>query len=242
MCKQCGTAPARNARATYCGEECLRRGTRSNQNASFRRSRERERQNRPRKICVRCKVTETYSQHPHCQYCEPCKIAREVEVKREIEDRVTKKRRARKSPPVFLPCEMCGLKPRTSSHNRARFCLECRITNRKQQRALFTQKYGQTSERRQQLRDSRLRRVYGVDSQWVRAQLQAQAGLCRICSCILDETTACVDHCHATGRVREILCVVCNFEVGKLEVWQQNGKLDPLLTYIAKHHEVLRVA
>lgn len=42
-----------------------------------------------------------------------------------------------------------------------------------------------------------------------------------------------VDHCHTTGKVRELLCSGCNTTLGLLE--RGGEKLEGLLEYIARH-------
>jgi hypothetical protein len=50
------------------------------------------------------------------------------------------------------------------------------------------------------------------------ALLQAQGGLCAICAKgPKPGTRLCIDHCHATGVVRALLCTVCNLMVGVYE-------------------------
>lgn len=49
----------------------------------------------------------------------------------------------------------------------------------------------------------------------------AQGGLCALCASKTrlggrQPDSACVDHCHETGRIRGILCFGCNTALGKL--------------------------
>lgn len=58
-------------------------------------------------------------------------------------------------------------------------------------------------------------RKYGVDQAWFDATLDAQDGRCAICG--TDEPgrkTWSIDHCHATGKVRGLLCNHCNTAIG----------------------------
>lgn len=59
-----------------------------------------------------------------------------------------------------------------------------------------------------------LQRRYGISAAEVDALIERQAGRCPICTQLLDER-AHVDHDHATGRVRGILCFNCNAGLGK---------------------------
>jgi hypothetical protein len=70
-------------------------------------------------------------------------------------------------------------------------------------------------------RTSRLLSKYGLSVEDFARMFHEQGGKCAICSCDLSaeaqkENTANVDHCHATGRVRGLLCMFCNAEIGYL--------------------------
>lgn len=66
---------------------------------------------------------------------------------------------------------------------------------------------------------TKLRNTYGMTYEDYLAMLEAQDGLCKICSRKLDPESVNdaphVDHCHKTGRVRGILCFRCNTGLGK---------------------------
>lgn len=64
-------------------------------------------------------------------------------------------------------------------------------------------------------REAQLLRKYGMTSTDVEAKLAAQGDACGICRCALDGLSRVVDHCHATGVVREILCNACNLMLGQ---------------------------
>ncbi len=55
---------------------------------------------------------------------------------------------------------------------------------------------------------------YGVTREQYHQMLQSQSGLCLICAVKMEKP--CIDHCHATGRVRGMLCVKCNTGIGML--------------------------
>jgi hypothetical protein len=56
-------------------------------------------------------------------------------------------------------------------------------------------------------------RRYGIGDAEVAAMIEAQGGVCAICEGPLDNPH--VDHDHATGKVRGILCFNCNAGLGK---------------------------
>ncbi len=58
--------------------------------------------------------------------------------------------------------------------------------------------------------------AYGMTIADYDALLERQGGVCAICKKHPGETL-CVDHCHATGKVRGLLCRKCNAAIGFLE-------------------------
>lgn len=63
------------------------------------------------------------------------------------------------------------------------------------------------------LRHYHRRHAHGTDGV---AELNAQGGVCAICktSLSLNSRSTCVDHCHASGLVRGVLCSRCNNLLG----------------------------
>jgi hypothetical protein len=85
----------------------------------------------------------------------------------------------------------------------------------------YKDKYGITMEQRQELFDKQL-------------------GKCAICSCeihldgTLDAKRAVIDHNHKTGKVRGMLCNLCNQGIGR---FKDNTKLiQNAINYLEKHH------
>lgn len=74
------------------------------------------------------------------------------------------------------------------------------------------------------LRDKNRARRYGLTLQDYRDILQRQANACAICK--TSGPRLCIDHCHATGHVRGLLCRKCNLGLG-------NYNDDPGLTRAA---------
>lgn len=62
-------------------------------------------------------------------------------------------------------------------------------------------------------RKEHLRRAYGLTPEAYDALLEAQDGACAGCHWPF-EVTPHVDHCHASGRVRGLLCKPCNTVLG----------------------------
>jgi hypothetical protein len=61
-------------------------------------------------------------------------------------------------------------------------------------------------------RKKRFKEVYGISMADHDAMLARQRGVCAICK--QSGQTLCVDHCHATGKVRGLLCSKCNSALG----------------------------
>lgn len=78
-----------------------------------------------------------------------------------------------------------------------------------------------------------LLRRYGITPEEYQRLVDSQGGVCAICLGSL-EPQGCVDHDHATGRVRGVLCRECNFGLGhardSIEI------LDKAITYLAERN------
>jgi hypothetical protein len=61
---------------------------------------------------------------------------------------------------------------------------------------------------------NRIKHEYGLSWEEYLGILQSQAYACAVCGKDLTEVTGCVDHDHATGAVRGILCGPCNTGLG----------------------------
>jgi hypothetical protein len=62
-------------------------------------------------------------------------------------------------------------------------------------------------------RQERLKQVYGLSLQDYNAMVAQQGGVCRVCK-TKPARPLFVDHCHASGRVRGLLCHPCNAALG----------------------------
>lgn len=138
----------------------------------------------PEKPCLGCAVTFKPSKHTQKFCSELCRQGHRHRMGR-----------ARLAGPRFCACGVeVERKPGVP------VCGGCR----KDPRANQTEK-----ERRRTLRK------YGVDQAWFDATLDAQQHRCAICR--TDEPGRknwSIDHCHATGRVRGLLCNHCNTAIG----------------------------
>ena len=99
---------------------------------------------------------------------------------------------------------------------------------RRQERLTWSQEKRAAVKRRQRSNAYRLK--YGITLDEAFAILHAQGG-CGICGKALTERQMRVDHCHATGIVRGILCNTCNTALGYLGDTQD--AIDRAARYIA---------
>ncbi len=103
----------------------------------------------------------------------------------------------------------------------------------------------QTAEYKLKHRHQNLNRTYGMSKEAHDAQLESQGGACAICRRKPGFTSKkdmhlYVDHCHATGKIRRLLCFYCNFGLG-------NFRDDPALLieaalYILHHRQLATVS
>lgn len=67
-------------------------------------------------------------------------------------------------------------------------------------------------------RSKKLLDLYGIDADEYDTIYSEQDGKCKICNKICQSgKQLAVDHCHATGKVRGLLCIRCNNALGALD-------------------------
>ena len=81
-------------------------------------------------------------------------------------------------------------------------------------------------------RDYHLRRRYGITAADVDAMIDAQGGVCAACR---EDLPVHVDHDHRTGRVRGVLCFLCNQALGNVR--DDIGRLSRLIDYLTRDRE-----
>lgn len=75
--------------------------------------------------------------------------------------------------------------------------------------------------KKEKARDSRLRKKYGITSDEYELMWKAQGECCYLCfnTPKQGQKKYAIDHDHATGRNRKILCYFCNkYRVGRLDL------------------------
>jgi hypothetical protein len=86
------------------------------------------------------------------------------------------------------------------------------------------------------VRDSSLRRRFGMDQADYDAMLEAQGGGCAICGRFvlqLNDNHMPVDHDHETGVVRGILCHNCNHGLGHFH--DDPDRMERAIAYLREH-------
>jgi hypothetical protein len=83
----------------------------------------------------------------------------------------------------------------------------------------------------------RLKNKYGITPEDYNIMFESQKGCCSICEkhqSVLKKSLH-VDHCHKTGKIRGLLCCVCNLALGKFE--DDEHILNNALEYIKKNKQ-----
>lgn len=121
---------------------------------------------------------------------------------------------------TYVPDEPCkhGHRLRYVGSNN---CVECNNAAEERRRASGYHKW------------RRLEQEYGLSKQAYEQMLSDQNGLCAVCRADLHDTTPHVDHCHASNKVRGLLCGPCNQAIGLL---REDPKLfNAAVRYLERH-------
>jgi len=81
------------------------------------------------------------------------------------------------------------------------------------------------------IRNKNLLDRYGITAEQWDAMYVAQEGKCAVCRA--SDCKLILDHCHSTGRVRELLCLNCNSGIGKLG--DDPVRVAAALKYLRRH-------
>lgn len=66
-------------------------------------------------------------------------------------------------------------------------------------------------------KNKRLKNQYGIDLNWFNQKLIENNFKCFICNNTINHKTGVVDHCHKTGKIRDVICNKCNTAIGLLK-------------------------
>jgi hypothetical protein len=136
------------------------------------------------------------------------------------------------------PCVRCGATERYVS---AKACVACRIARDKAWREANPAqskawKLANPERCKAQDKAGKLRRNYGITPEAFDAMLKSQAYRCDACLERLDlGAKTHVDHDHATGLIRGILCHSCNLALGRVK--DDPWILRSLARYLEDHRQ-----
>lgn len=115
-------------------------------------------------------------------------------------------------------------------HYRCKVCLAKRSAEWRKQNPAYTTEYA-TKNKTKLKQDNKyyyLQKLYGLSKEDYRRLLEQQGSLCKICSVLLHRPH--VDHCHATGKVRGLLCGNCNTALGLVK--ENEVTLTKMIAYL----------
>lgn len=93
-----------------------------------------------------------------------------------------------------------------------------------------------------QTRAAHLRERFGITPDQFEEMNKAQGGACAICGSTKSgrkDKRLMIDHCHATGKVRALLCHHCNAGIGYFK--DDISKLEAAIAYLRRHKPALSV-
>lgn len=123
-------------------------------------------------------------------------------------------------------CGRCGTErdadmftnDKTRRDGKSPTCKPCRRENENAKAREYMRKHRATPEGRRRFRSSQMKSVYGITLDQYEQMLADQNYKCAICG--IDKCQSgkgfSIDHDHATGAVRGLLCFHCNSAIGKL--------------------------
>jgi len=124
----------------------------------------------------------------------------------------------------MITCSKCNIEqPKEEFGKHKRQCRTCRREYQKKY-YISNEDYrlkhvlkNKTQESKLKAKDTELKRIYGITLEEYNKVLEEQEGVCKICKCSDPVRRLAVDHDHATGKVRGLLCNNCNRGLGHLK-------------------------
>ena len=141
---------------------------------------------------------------------------------------------------VMPSCSNCGPMPKSRmsrSAGQGSLCKACVTRKVREWKAEHPERF------REQVRKSWLKKKYGLTPERYDEILSAQGGVCAICSCAPSDPRGFnmhVDHDHATGLVRGILCGPCNAGLGSFR--DDAVRLRRAIEYLARSNQSVECA
>jgi hypothetical protein len=195
----------------------------------------------PKKHCYKCETDkepeEFYDKFKHCKECTGY-IRRDLyENDPEVRAKAARYLRARRENPEFV--ELLRERGRNYyANNRDLMLARAKESLSKPGARSRKRQYDESLRKRPEYRETRvnydLLRLYGITLDRKKEMFNHQNGRCDICNVVLSSIFAAhVDHCHASGKVRGLLCNKCNVGLGAF-----NDSISNFLEaarYIEKH-------
>jgi hypothetical protein len=189
------------------------------------------------KSCPDCSQIKPFSQFPrnvrrsdgfglYCKACFAIRYRKHRERKAEAAGRTVRSRRLVPAGHKFCPaCQQMLPKNRFANNRASRDGLTayCKPCHNAKGKATYTRLYGST-------REYHLRRRYGIGQADVERMLAEQDNTCAGCD---QSDPGNVDHDHATGVVRGMLCFNCNQALGNVR--DSVSVLRALQAYLTRH-------
>ena len=125
-------------------------------------------------------------------------------------------------------------RPRSNGHTGS-YCLPCDRAYRAERSRRYWKAH---PERRQHVRRVNRRvklKHYGMTYSELERMTERQGGRCAICNRPPRQRALDVDHCHATGKVRGLLCSSCNRLIGFAD--EDVGRLVAVIRYLTQAKE-----
>lgn len=102
-------------------------------------------------------------------------------------------------------------------------------------RSEVEKKRQQTDSYKLKRQDYQLQKNYGITKEDYDFKLKSQNSCCSLCKAPMKSRALAVDHCHTTGKVRELLCLFCNQGLG---MFKDNPQLlRDAADYVERHND-----
>lgn len=135
------------------------------------------------------------------------------------------------------------------------YCRDCDKIYRKQRYKLHPEKQREATKRFLSIEENKRaqshrcsvyhrEKKFGITEEQFNTKFISQNGLCKICKEPMSGQTRtkvpCLDHCHVTGKLRDLLCTNCNVLLGNC--FEKEEILASAIQYLRKHRKDIEMA